>query len=196
MSFDVVIVGIGGQGTILASDIIGISAMKTGYPVRASETHGMAQRGGSVENHIRINCELGPRIGDGEADLMIAMEPVEALRYSRYLSEKSVLLLNTHPIPPPGRIVGRDYPEVRVIEESLKKITAKVISENFTEVAKSAGGIFTLNMVMLGASTPFLPLDVSVIEETIRELVPGETIERNLSSFRKGRETVEKINNV
>ena len=98
--FDLIIVGVGGQGAILASDIIGKAAVAEGLPVTGAETHGMAQRGGAVENHVRIGCQYGSMIPAGGADCMLSMEPLEALRFAKYLKPDGFAVVNTERIVP------------------------------------------------------------------------------------------------
>ncbi|MCG8549269.1 MAG: indolepyruvate oxidoreductase subunit beta, partial [Desulfobacterales bacterium] len=120
--FDLVIAGVGGQGTILASDIIGKAAVRENLSVRAAETHGMAQRGGSVVNHVRIGCEFGSMIPVKGADVLLALEPSESLRYLEYLSDDGVIIVNTEPILPVTVTSGLcTYPDVDSIIARLKQ---------------------------------------------------------------------------
>jgi len=119
--FDLVIVGVGGQGTILASDIVGMAAVNEGLPVQASETHGMAQRGGSVINHVRLDCRYGSLIPAGRADAVLGLEPAEGLRAIDFLSRDGVVVVNTNPIFPITVLSGASvYPEVDAMLGELK----------------------------------------------------------------------------
>lgn len=185
--FDLVIAGVGGQGTILASDIIGKAAVKEHMSVRAAETHGMAQRGGSVVNHIRIDCEFGSMIPMKGADVLLALEPSEALRYLEFLSDDGIIIVNTDPILPVTVTSGLcNYPNVDDIVEKLKQ-SHDVKAFNATELAKEAGHPQSMNVVMVGAVSNYLPLSVDTILECVRELVPQKTIDTNIKAFEMGR---------
>ena len=185
--FDLVIAGVGGQGTILASDIIGKAAVKENMSVRAAETHGMAQRGGSVVNHIRLDCELGSMIPMKGADVLLALEPSEALRYLEFLSDDGVIIINTDPILPVTVTSGLcSYPNVDAIVERLEQ-SHDVKAFNATEIAKEAGHPQSMNVVMVGAVSNYLPVSIDTILECVRELVPQKTIDINVRAFEMGR---------
>jgi indolepyruvate ferredoxin oxidoreductase beta subunit len=188
--FDVIIAGVGGQGAILASDIIGKAAVKDNLSVRAAETHGMAQRGGSVVNHIRLGCELGSMIPLKSADVLLALEPSEALRYLKYLSEDGVIIVNTDPILPVTVTSGLcTYPDVDDIVSILRG-NREVKAFNATELAKEAGHPQSMNVVMVGAVSNYLPMSVDTMLECVRELVPPKTIDINVKAFEVGRSQV------
>jgi indolepyruvate ferredoxin oxidoreductase beta subunit len=188
--FDLVIVGVGGQGAILASDIVGKAAVHAGLPVMAAETHGMAQRGGSVENHVRLDCRYGSLIPPGRADALVALEPAEALRAADYLSPDGVAVVNTNPVLPITVLSGSaGYPAVDDILFDLKGRCKRLVAVDADSLAVRAGNPLTANVVMIGAVSGFLPLDVHSIEESIRSLVPPKTVDVNLSAFRLGRKT-------
>lgn len=186
---DLVIAGVGGQGTILASDIIGKSSVLEGLPVRAAETHGMAQRGGSVVNHVRIGTDLGSMIPEQGADVLLALEPVEAMRYISHLSENGVVVLNTKPVYPVTVKSSDDYPDVSDIIETLKK-KYTVYSLNASELAVEAGHPQTMNVVMVGAVSSYLPIIEDRLVECIKELVPSKTVDINLKAFELGRKSI------
>lgn len=187
--FDLIIVGVGGQGAILASDIIGQTAVKSGLPVRASETHGMAQRGGSVINHVRVDCSYGSLIPEGKADAILGLEPAEALRAVHYLSKEGVVVVNTNPVLPATVLSGSsDYPEVDLILTELRNRCNIVVPVDAVSLAVEAGHPLTANVVMIGALSNFLPLDTRILEESISSLVPPKTVDVNLAAFRLGRE--------
>lgn len=186
--FDLVIVGVGGQGAILASDIIGRAAVSEGLPVRASETHGMAQRGGAVENHVRIGCKYGAMIPLKGADCLMSMEPLEALRFAKYLGPEGVAVINTERIVPVTVFTGKvPYPGVDVILEKMKGICSEVKAENYTALAKKAGAIQALNVVMIGAVSNYLPIKVDTLRDVIAKSVPPKTVNVNLKAFDLGR---------
>ena len=187
---ELVISGVGGQGAILASDIIGKAAVLKGIPIRAAETHGMAQRGGSVVNHIRLGCELGSIIPLHGADVLLALEPAEALRYIDLLSGNGVVIVNTEPVLPVTVTSGwNDYPNVSEIVEVLKS-THKVIAFNASELAIKAGHPQTMNVVMVGAASKYLPVDKDLLIDCIKEMVPSKTVDINVRAFELGREQV------
>jgi indolepyruvate ferredoxin oxidoreductase beta subunit len=187
--FNIVIVGVGGQGAILASDIIGKAAVLEGLPVTASETHGMAQRGGAVENHVRIGCKYGSLIPANGADCLMSMEPLEALRFARYLKPTGVAVINTEQIVPVTVYSGKTpYPELGAILDAMKGICREVRAENYTALAKQAGAAQALNVAMIGAVSRYLPLKEESLRETIAKSVPPKTIAINLKAFELGRD--------
>lgn len=187
--YDLLIVGVGGQGVILASDIIGRAAVAEGLSIRAAETHGMAQRGGAVENHVRIGCKYGTLIPYQGADCLMSMEPLEALRFAKYINPKGIAIINTEPIVPVTVATGKVlYPEVDVIIEKMKGICADVKAENFTALAKKAGAAQALNVVMIGAVSKYLPLSPEILKEVIARSVPPKTVAVNLKAFDLGRD--------
>lgn len=190
--FDLLITGVGGQGAILASDIIGKAAVSAGLPIRAAETHGMAQRGGSVENHIRIGTKLGPMIPKKGADLLLALEPMEAVRYLDYLKDGGVIIVNTETIIPITVTSGQaKYPEVSEILKALEK-KYDVKAFNADDVAVEAGNRLAMNVVMVGAVSNYLPIPFKVLLESVKGLVPPKTVEVNVKAFELGREKIEK----
>jgi len=190
--FDLIIVGVGGQGAITASDIIGKAAVCQGLPVQASETHGMAQRGGSVINHVRLDCKYGSLIPEGRADAILGLEPVEALRAIEFLSPEGVLVINTNPVLPISVLSGSSkYPEMETILTQLMSRCKQLVAIDAESLAIEAGHPLTSNVVMIGALSNYLPLDVRCLEESISKIVPPKTVEVNLSAFRLGRKQVE-----
>ncbi|MDD2615064.1 MAG: indolepyruvate oxidoreductase subunit beta [Methanosarcina sp.] len=189
--FDLLITGVGGQGAILASDIIGKAAVTAGLSVRAAETHGMAQRGGSVVNHIRIGEDYGSMIPKKGADLMLALEPMEAVRYLDFLKDGGIIIVNTQPVVPVTVTSGlAEYPEVLDILEVLsEKYVVKAFNAN--ELAFEAGNRLAMNVVMVGAVSSYLPIPKEILVESVKALVPQKTIEVNLRAFEMGRQKVE-----
>jgi indolepyruvate ferredoxin oxidoreductase beta subunit len=187
--YDLLIVGVGGQGVILASDIIGRAAVAEGLPVRSAETHGMAQRGGAVENHVRIGCKYGSIIPFGGADCLMSMEPLESLRFARYLSPKGIAVINTEKIIPVTVNTGKvQYPEMETILGTMKGLCAEVKAENYSDLAKKAGAVQALNVVMIGAVSKYLPIKAETIKEVIAKSVPPRTVAVNLKAFDLGRD--------
>ncbi|HWQ45180.1 MAG TPA: indolepyruvate oxidoreductase subunit beta [Methanosarcina barkeri] len=189
--FDLLITGVGGQGAILASDIIGKAAVAAGLPIRAAETHGMAQRGGSVVNHIRIGEDFGSMIPKKGADLMLAFEPMEAVRYLDFLKDGGVIIVNTQPVLSVTVTSGlAKYPEVSDILDVLsEKYIVKAF--NADELAFEAGSRLAMNVVMVGAVSGYLPIPKETLIESVKALVPQKTVEVNLRAFEMGRKKVE-----
>ena len=188
---DLLITGVGGQGAILASDIIGKFAIAAGLPIRAAETHGMAQRGGSVVNHIRIGEDLGSMIPKKGADLMLALEPMETVRYVEFLKDGGVIIVNTQPVIPVTVTSGlAKYPDV---SEILDVLSEKYIVKAFNadELAFEAGSRLAMNVAMVGAVSGYLPIPKETLIESVKALVPQKTIEVNVRAFEMGRRKVE-----
>ncbi|MGB9131644.1 MAG: indolepyruvate oxidoreductase subunit beta [Methanosarcina sp.] len=189
--FDLLITGVGGQGAILASDIIGQAAVASGLPIRAAETHGMAQRGGSVVNHIRIGEEFGSMIPKKGADLMLALEPMEAVRYVEFLKDGGVVIVNTQTVLPVTVTSGlAKYPDV---QEILDVLSEKYIVKAFNadDLAYEAGSRLAMNVAMVGAVSGYLPISKETLLESVKALVPQKTIEVNIRAFEMGRKKVE-----
>ena len=192
VKYDVVICGVGGQGAILASDILGRAAVTEGRAVQAAETHGMAQRGGSVENHVRIGSAYGSLIPNRGADLMIALEPVEAIRYAHLMKPEGIILMNTEPVYPFTVTTGKaKYPDISKMIEALSK-SFDVKAFNATEAAGKAGNRQTTNVVMIGAASHYIPLAEQTFIDCIRVLVPPKFLDANLAAFNAGKESVQK----
>jgi len=186
-SFDILIVGIGGQGTILASNILGESCLIEGRQVRGAETHGMAQRGGSVESHIRINGKFGPQIAPGQADLLISFDLLEALRYSHYLKKDGKIVVNRRLVLPTSVYTQKLTPPTE--EEIIAALKAhELCLLDADRIATDAGSPLSQNVVMLGAAAKWMPLKPETLLEAVRRLVPKKTIEINTNAFRMGQE--------
>ncbi|MBE6663517.1 MAG: indolepyruvate oxidoreductase subunit beta [Ruminococcaceae bacterium] len=185
MTKNIMIVGVGGQGTLLTSRIIGKTALEAGYDVKISEVHGMAQRGGSVVTFVRYGEKVAePVVEEGQADVIIAFERLEAQRYSHFLKKDGVLIVNDCRIDPMTVVIGaKEYPEG--ILENLKK-NHKVYSIDGQKIALSLGNSKVLNSVVLGFAAPYIGFTkedwLSVVEAT----VPPKTIEINKKAFVEG----------
>ena len=189
MKLNLIIVGVGGQGALTTAAILARAALKSNINVITAETHGMAQRGGSVEVHVRFGDVLSPLIPLCSADVMIALEPSEALRYSNYLNENTVVILNSRPIIPPSVTAGRaTYPELETIEKELKKITDKIYVVDASKIAESLGAVQATNVVVIGmlAKLVSLPVSYQTIEEALREVLPEKLHELNLKALNAG----------
>lgn len=192
VKYDVVICGVGGQGAILASDILGRAAVAEDLAVQAAETHGMAQRGGSVENHVRIGSAYGSLIPPRSADLMIALEPAEAVRYAHLMKDGGVIIVNTAPVYPFTVTTGKaEYPDVSKMIEALSK-AFDVKAFNATAAAAQAGNNQAANVVMIGAASHYIPLQKQTFIDCIRALVPPKFLDINLAAFEAGRKNVRK----
>jgi indolepyruvate ferredoxin oxidoreductase, beta subunit len=188
-SFDVLIVGIGGQGTILASNVLGDACVIEGRHVRGAETHGMSQRGGSVETHIRIDGKFGSLIAPGTADLLIAFDVLEALRYRHFLKTDGVMVVNREIVVPTSVFSGKQpVPTIDEVEAELKAGSAKVILVDATGIAAKAGNPLAANIVLLGAASDKLPLAVESLSEAVRRNVPPKTVQINEKAFDLGKE--------
>ena len=187
-SFDILIVGIGGQGTILASNILGEACLIEGRHVKGAETHGMAQRGGSVESHIRIGGQFGPLIVPGQADLLISFDLLEALRYSHYLKKGGMLVVNRHLVLPTSVFTQKiAVPTEDEIIGRLKNRDLCLLDAD--AIAAEAGSVLAQNVVMLGAASGAMPLKPESLVAAVRKLVPPKTIEINIKAFEMGRES-------
>jgi indolepyruvate ferredoxin oxidoreductase beta subunit len=189
---DLVIVGVGGQGVILISDVIGRAAVMAGKPVCGAETHGMAQRGGSVINHTRIGCRFSPMVASGGADVLVALEPAEALRFAHFLSPEGVALINTRPVLPVTVTCGKaDYPPLSEIIAPIKARCHKVIAMDAAALAEKAGTSQAMNVVMLGALSRYIPLSEDMIIQALSLVVPQKFLEANKKAFALGKAEVE-----
>ncbi len=186
---NVLLTGVGGQGVVLASTVLAQVAMAEGYDVKQSEVHGMAQRGGSVTSHFRFGDKVwSPLVPPGTADLLMAFEALEGLRYVKWLKPGGVLVYNALRINPSPVSAGlATYPED---VDSLIRAAwpeAKCVSAN--DLAAKAGTVKAANVAMLGAIAPTLPFAMETWQEVIRKAVPPKTIDVNLEAFRLGAES-------
>jgi indolepyruvate ferredoxin oxidoreductase beta subunit len=189
-SFDILIAGIGGQGTILASNILGRACLIEGRSIRGTETHGMAQRGGSVESHIRIDGTFGPLIAPATADLLIAFDLLEALRYLHYLKPIGKVVVNRQLVVPTSVYMQKlPVPTASGILEVLVTRNPCVIDAE--TIAREAGSPLTQNIAMLGAASHFIPLKRESLLSATEGLVPRKMIAINQKAFTLGAEAGE-----
>ena len=187
MKYDVILSGVGGQGVLSIAAIIARAAVLEGLSVRQSEVHGMAQRGGAVLAHLRISdgkisCDLVPK---GGADIIISMEPLESLRYVSWLSPGGALVASTDPL-----VNISNYPDLKDVIASIKRLPLWRLVEA-EKIAKKAGLAKAVNMVMVGASSRFLPVKQESLEKTIAGVFStksAETAGANVKAFQLGRE--------
>ncbi len=187
MTKNIMIVGVGGQGTLLTSRIIGKAALKAGYDVKISEVHGMAQRGGSVVTFVRFGEKISePVVEEGQADVIIAFERLEALRYAHFLKKDGVLVVNDCRIEPMTVVIGAmTYPEN--IIETLKE-SHKVFAIDGQRIALELGNSKVLNSVVLGYSAKHIGFDKDSWLDIVSSTVPQKTIEINKKAFVAGYE--------
>ena len=183
--------GVGGQGILLASEITVYSLLLAGYDAKKSEVHGMAQRGGSVTAQLRYGRKVySPLIEPGGADIQMAFEMMEAVRYLPYLHKGSKVIVNTQKILPPAVATGQaEYPE-NVLDHLTRRDIVVVPVDAFG-LAREVGEMKTANIVMVGALSTFLPIDAAIYEEVIRARVPERFRDVNLSAFEAGRKASE-----
>ncbi len=185
----IIIVAVGGQGNLLASHLVGEAALAGGIPVQISEIHGMSQRGGIVESSLVLGDANSSIISEGEADILIGFEPSETLRDIGKCNKDSLVISNTAPLPPFTVAVGMGvYPSV---DGSMKLIGSKVkklIAFDATKLAREAGSVLALNMVMMGAlaRTGLLPLSEKLLKQAIIDKTKKAFLEMNLKAFELG----------
>ncbi len=185
----ILITGVGGQGTLLASSLLGEAAMAEGMPVRVSEVHGMAQRGGVVESTVMLGGLESPLISKGEADVLVSFEPLETLRALNRCSLNTTIISNTSPIVPFTVDLGQaEYPDVEKWTAFLKDTFKNVIAFDAKAVATEAGTSRAVNVVLLGTliGTGVVPISPDRMRETIRQKVKAKFVEANLKAFELG----------
>lgn len=184
---NVIICGTGGQGILLASEVLCAAALRAGYDVKKSEVHGMSQRGGSVSSHVRFGEKIySPLVEKGCADLILSMEKMESLRWSPYLAPHGKLVACDLEITPMTVNTGHaEYPDVN---EIIEKENLPVTLIPAVEIAEELGNLRVVNVVLIGAVSPHLPIDEAHWKKAIEERVPPKALEVNLEAFRKGRE--------
>ena len=187
MTKNIMIVGVGGQGTLLTSRIIGKTALEMGLDVKISEVHGMAQRGGSVVTFVRFGEKVNePVVEEGQADVIIAFEQLEALRYAHFLKPDGVLVINDWKIAPMTVVIGaREYPE-NIIE--TLKADHSVYTIDGQSIAKELGNSKVLNSVVLGYAAKFIGFDKETWLDVVSNTVPKKTVEINAKAFTRGYE--------
>jgi indolepyruvate ferredoxin oxidoreductase beta subunit len=183
----VFLAGVGGQGTLLASEVLGEAFLLDGYDVKKSEVHGMAQRGGAVTTHLRYGPKVfSPLIEPGTADLLIAFEKMEALRFAHFLSPGGAAVVNAQEVMPPSVAAGREkYPDG--IAEMLAGAIPNLYLVDALATALSLREVRAVNMVMAGAASHLLPLPETRYLEALRARLPERIVEVNASAFRAGR---------
>ncbi len=197
--WNMIITGVGGQGNVLASQILGQMLVQQGYIITIGETYGASQRGGSVMSHIRVSRkgQYSPLIPEGKCDLVLALEPVEALRVLvNYGNPGVIMLINTRPIYPIDVIAGNAaYPELSVVLKKIQKLSREVWTLNATEIGLELGDPIFSNIVMLGAlsALDLLPLNREGFQNVIQEMLPFHKLHLNMNAFDRGREAVREL---
>ena len=185
-----ILVGVGGQGAILTAKVLVNGLMKAGYDVKMSEVHGMSQRGGSVSTQVHWGEKVySPVIGSGAADLMVAFEKMEAVRYAHFLKPDGIAIINDYAIPSSTVAAGlEEYPEgcLEAMTDNFKCYTLDA-----ARIAMDLGSAKCMNIVLFGAMTKALALDDIDWEEIIKETVPPKFLELNLAAYRAGRDAVQ-----
>ena len=186
---DILVTGVGGQGVILASDIIGEAALAAGYDVKKTDTLGMAQRGGSVVSHVRIAPKVwSPLAREGEVDIVLAFEKLEGARWAHYLRPGGIAIVNNQALPPLAISLGREhYPTDEEIINIMKRQTDRVYFIDGTRLAGELGNVRTLNIFMLGCISPFIPLKVHIWKDSISQRIPVNIRQINMTAFDQGR---------
>jgi len=182
----ILIVGVGGQGTLLTARILAQVAVQMGNDVKVSEVHGMAQRGGSVVSQVRYGEKIySPIIPLGGADIILAFEKLEAARWLDYLKQDGMVIINNDRVDPLPVMSGKvKYPET--ITDKVKQKVDKTIVVNATDVAVACGNVRAANVVLLGVLTAAMGLPVDEVEAAIRTMVPAKALEVNLKAFQEG----------
>ena len=182
----IMIVGVGGQGTLLASRLLGNALIECGYDVKVSEVHGMSQRGGSVVTYVRYGDKVySPIIEKGEADVILAFEQLEAARWLAYLKQGGKVLVNTQQIDPMPVITGAmQYPQGLV--EKIKEKGINITSIDALSLAEQAGSSKAVNVVLIGILAKHMDIDKNIWLETIKTTVPAKFIDMNLKAFDLG----------
>jgi len=194
--YNVIITGVGGQGNVMASRILSNMLVRRGYQVTIGETFGASQRGGSVMSHIRISADSSwsPQIPRGKADIVVTLEPIEAIRVLMTYGHPEVkVLTNTRPIYPVGVISGElTYPTAEEIQEAIRDLSAEAWFVAATDEALKLGNPILGNIIMLGAlaGTETLPLERNDFQAVIQESLPAGTLETNLKAYDLGVERV------
>jgi indolepyruvate ferredoxin oxidoreductase beta subunit len=191
MKIDIILAGVGGQGILSIATVIGSAAVKQGLYLKQAEVHGMSQRGGDVQSHLRISDKeiASDLIPYGKADLVVSVEPMESLRYLPMLSDEGWVVTNTTPF-----INTSNYPKEADIMAEINKLPHKIVIDA-DKIAKDLGSARSANMVILGAASPFINMDFTLLEQAIRDIFGkkgDDIVNVNLACLKAGREVAEK----
>ena len=193
MTTNILVAGVGGQGVILASDILSEVFMEAGYDVKKSEVHGMAMRGGIVTSHFRFGEKVySPLIKEGEVDILFAFEQLEGLRWINYLRPIGKIVMNDHKINPPAVNLGElEYP--KGIPETIQSKIKNFYLVRGTEIALQLGDVRAANVVLLGAISKFFELNEDLWLKTILDYLPPKVHELNRKAFSAGRDQISQV---
>lgn len=185
---NILIVGVGGQGTLLASKVMGKVFLDSGYDVKVSEVHGMSQRGGSVVTYVRYGDEVYSTLIDkGEADILLSFEALEAARWLPYLKKDGVVITNTQRLNPMSVVMGKaTYPDD--ILEKIKAAGVNPVEVDALALAEEAGSAKSVNVVLLGIAAKHIGLDKQLWLDAVKSTVPPKTVDMNVAAFEKGYE--------
>jgi len=191
-----IIVAVGGQGNLLASRVLAEAALASSVPIRMSEIHGMAQRGGVVESALVFGDARSPIISDAEADVLVGFEPSETLRALNRCNPESVVITNLAPLPPFTVSIGKGaYPDIRQIQDLIQAKTQKLIAFDASDLARKAGSVRAVNMALLGAliQTRILPVSVESVRSAIETKTARSFVPANLKAFELGFEAAKNL---
>ena len=193
MKLDMIITGVGGQGVILASDIISDTALAAGYDVKKTDTIGMAQRGGSVVSHIRISSKVwSPLIREGEADILLGFEKLESARWGYFLRPGGAAIINNFDLPPLSVSTGIEpYPSDEKVTAILKQRTDVIHFIDGTQLAKETGNFRAYNTLLLGCLSKLTPFEEDFWKESISKHLAAGLRDINLAAFARGRNIME-----
>ena len=189
---NVIVTGVGGQGNVLISQLMGSALVRAGYHVTIGETYGASQRGGAVMSHLRISREAqyGPLIPHGQANVILGLEPVETLRVlGQYGNPDVTVITNSRPVYPLAVAIGTaHYPSVEEIVKALEELSSRAWLINATDIALDLGASILANIVMAGAlvGADLLPLAPEEFEQELQESLPADRLDSNLKAFRRG----------
>lgn len=191
MKLDIILAGVGGQGILSIATIIGYAALKSGYYLKQAEVHGMSQRGGDVQSHLRISDKpiYSDLIPQGKADMILSVEPMESLRYLPYLSPKGWLVSNTKSF-----VNITNYPEMALVLDEINKLPNHIAIEA-DKIAADLGTARSMNIVMLGAASEFMEISTDDLLEGIRNVFAKKgdaVIDANINAFNAGKEFSQK----
>ncbi len=195
-TYRIVFVGVGGQGNLLSSRVLGEAAMASGMPVNVSEVHGMAQRGGVVESAVVMGGAMSPIVSNGEADVLIGFEPSETLRAMEKCFRETTVITNVNPLIPFTVAVGRGaYPDIKTALELVRKKVKRLIALNADALAQQAGSAQSVNIVMLGAlaQSKAVPVSVDRFQEALHKVLPQKLVDINLRAFDLGYDAAQKM---
>ena len=193
MTKSIMLVGVGGQGTILASKLLNIGLMEAGYDVKMSEIHGMSQRGGSVSSQVRYSDDnvYSPVIEIGGADMIVSFEKMEALRYLKYLKPEGKVVVNNYRLNSVSTLVGKFEYKEEEIDSELKRLNAKIIDA--AQKAEELGNAKVMNVILLGSLVKSMKLEKIDWEDIIRKNVKEKFADLNIKAFRVGMDLVEEV---